>query len=77
VVVLTKIDKLKPRQIPERVTTLAGDLGIEEDQLISFSAETGEGRDELAEAIVLLLEQPPWRETAEATDATEPPEATE
>ena len=71
VVVLTKIDKLKPRQIPERVTALASDLGIEEDQLISFSAETGEGRDELAEAIVALLAQPPWRETTEATETTE------
>src|SRR5690349_12062067 len=64
VVVLTKIDKLKPRQIPERVIALATELEIDGEQLIPFSAETGEGRDELAEAIVSVLAQPPWREVA-------------
>ena len=29
--------------------------------MIPFSAVTGEGRDELAEALVSLLEQPDWR----------------
>jgi hypothetical protein len=29
--------------------------------VIPFSAVTGEGRDELAEAIEALLEQPAWR----------------
>ena len=62
VIVLTKIDKLKPKQVAERVIALATELEIDGEQLISFSAETGEGRDELAEAIVSVLAQPPWRE---------------
>jgi GTP-binding protein len=64
VLVLTKIDKLKPKQVPERVVALATELEMDAEQLIPFSAETGEGRDELAEAIVSVLAQPPWREAA-------------
>ena len=64
VIVLTKIDKLKAKQVRERVIALATELEIDDEQLIPFSAETGAGRDELAEAIVSVLAQPPWRETA-------------
>ena len=35
--------------------------GLDTEQLITFSAETGEGRDELAAALIELLEQPSWR----------------
>ena len=35
--------------------------GSTTDQVIPFSAVTGEGRDELAEAVEALLEQPSWR----------------
>jgi GTP-binding protein len=35
--------------------------GVDAEQLIPFSAETGAGRDELASAIVELLAQPSWR----------------
>ncbi len=69
VVVLTKIDKLRPRQVPERVHEIAVALRLEDEQMIPFSAETNQGRDELASALVSLLEQPSWR----AARATEPP----
>ena len=58
IVVLTKIDKLKAREIPERVKAIAVALRLEDDQIISFSAETNQGRDELAEALVALVQQP-------------------
>jgi GTP-binding protein len=62
VIVLTKIDKLRPKERKERVAAISRTLALEEDQVIPFSAETGEGRDELAEAMQALLEQPSWRE---------------
>ena len=66
VVVLTKIDKLKRRAIAERVHAIAVALRLEDDQMIPFSAETNEGRDELAAALVALVEQPSWRAPAPA-----------
>ena len=73
IVVLTKIDKLRPRQAAERVHAIAVSLRLEDDQLIPFSAETNQGRDELAAALVSLVEQPSWRAPAsEPTTATEP-----
>ena len=55
IVVATKVDKLRPAERAGRVTALALEAGIDGDQLIPFSAETGEGRDELASAIVSLV----------------------
>ena len=57
---LTKIDKLTRAQRERRIAELTEQLGVSMEQVISFSAETGEGRDELAEAIVSLVEQPAW-----------------
>lgn len=54
IVVLTKTDKLKPREALERATAIATGLGLPDDQVIRFSARTGEGRDELAAAVVEL-----------------------
>lgn len=62
IVVATKVDKLGNAERPARLAELAEQLGVEEDQLIPFSARTGEGRDDLAEAVVSLLAQPSWRE---------------
>jgi GTP-binding protein len=64
IVALTKIDKLKPRQIKERVHAIAVALRLEDDQIIPFSAETNEGRDDLASALVSLVAQPSWRSVA-------------
>jgi GTP-binding protein len=60
-IALTKIDKLKPAERKTVAIRRAADLGLDSDQVIPFSAVTGEGRDELAEAIEVLLEQPAWR----------------
>ena len=61
IVCLTKVDKLKPRQVAERVHAIAVALRLEDDQMIPFSAETNQGRDELAAALMSLIEQPSWR----------------
>ena len=61
IVVLTKMDKLTPAERKVRATERAAQLGLDTDQVIPFSAVTGEGRDALAEAIEALLEQPSWR----------------
>lgn len=61
IVVLTKIDKLKPREIPTRVHEIAASLRLQDDQVIPFSAMSNVGRDDLAAAIVSLVEQPSWR----------------
>ena len=55
IVVATKIDKLRAAERTKRMEKLALEAGIELDQLIPFSAVTGAGRDELAEAIVGLV----------------------
>jgi GTP-binding protein len=61
IVVLTKIDKLRSRQVPERVHEIAVALRLEDEQMIPFSAETNQGRDELAAALMSLIELPAWR----------------
>jgi GTP-binding protein len=69
IVALTKIDKLKPREISTRVHEIAVALRLEDDQMIPFSAETNQGRDDLAAALMSLIEQPSWRTIASADDA--------
>jgi GTP-binding protein len=55
IVVLTKSDKLSRAQAEARVSKLTTQLGLDPDQMIRFSATTGEGRDELASAIMDLM----------------------
>lgn len=69
IVVLTKTDKLRPREVPERVHEIAVALRLEDEQLIPFSAETNQGRDDLAAALVALVEQPSWRAAPPAFEA--------
>jgi GTP-binding protein len=64
IVVLTKIDKLTSKQRAERVFAIARDLALDAEQVIPFSAVTGEGRDDLASAVESLLAQPSWRSEA-------------
>lgn len=59
IVALTKIDKLAARAREVRIREVIEALALDEDQVIPFSAETGEGRDELAAAIVSLLAPSP------------------
>ncbi|HJU74328.1 MAG TPA: ribosome biogenesis GTP-binding protein YihA/YsxC [Gemmatimonadaceae bacterium] len=54
-VVITKIDKLSSSMAAERIAALTNTLGLNKDQVVPFSAVTGEGRDELAAAVVALV----------------------
>ncbi len=61
IAVLTKTDKLAPRERADRISKISNALGLDPEQVVAFSAVTGDGREELAEAIVELLAQPAWR----------------
>lgn len=52
IVVLTKSDKLSRKAAAERADAIARSLLLDPEQTIQFSAVTGEGRDDLASAIV-------------------------
>ena len=58
---VTKVDKLTAAQRAARIAAVTNALERTADQVIPFSAVTGEGRDELAEAVVALVDQPAWR----------------
>jgi GTP-binding protein len=55
IIVATKTDKVPAAERVKRVQTLALEAGVESEQVIPFSAVTGAGRDELAEAIAGLV----------------------
>lgn len=55
ILVVTKVDKLSAAQAAARVTALIAQLGVDADQVIPFSARTGEGRDDLAAAVEALM----------------------
>jgi GTP-binding protein len=57
IVALTKSDRLSKAAAHERTSGIARTLALEGDQVIQFSAHTGEGRVELLEAITDLVEQ--------------------
>jgi len=58
IVAITKVDKLTTAARVTRIRELTAQLGLEDDQVIPFSAHTGLGRDDLATAIVSLVEPP-------------------
>ncbi|MDB4908660.1 MAG: engB [Gemmatimonadetes bacterium] len=60
-VVVTKVDKLNKSERWKRIVAIAHQTGVDDDQVIPFSAETGEGRDELAEAVMQIVKMPDWR----------------
>lgn len=62
IIALTKVDKLRARERATRLSATAAQLELDEEQIVPFSSVTGEGRDELAAAIVALVQQPGWRE---------------
>ncbi len=62
IVVATKTDKMGPVVVAARMQAMAESLGLDADQMVAFSSRTGEGRDELATALMDLLSQPAWRE---------------
>ena len=61
-IALTKVDKLGRVARAKRITELCTAYGVDEDQVIPFSAHEHIGRDELASALVSLLEMGPWRD---------------
>jgi GTP-binding protein len=58
IVALTKSDKLSKTAAQARAAEISRELSLETDQVIQFSSHTGEGREELLEAILALLAQP-------------------
>jgi GTP-binding protein len=56
IVALTKTDKLSKAAARESAVQIARSLSLEAEQVIPFSAHTGEGRIELLEAITSLVE---------------------
>lgn len=57
IVALTKADKLTKADAREKVAEVSRMLALEPDQVIQFSAQTGEGRMELLEAITQLVDK--------------------
>ena len=57
---VTKTDKLSKGATAGRVAALAKNLELDPEQIIAFSAVTGVGREELAEAVVALVSAVPF-----------------
>ena len=55
----TKTDKLSKGAAAARIVAIAKDLAIDVEQIIPFSAVTGEGRDDLAAAVASLVAPEP------------------
>lgn len=55
-VVATKMDKLKQSERAAHLLRVREELGLDAEQLVPFSSDTGEGRDELLAALDALLE---------------------
>ena len=72
IVAITKVDKLSRAAITKRIGDITAALGLDDDQVIPFSAVTGMGRDELASAIVALTEPPEPTESTEPSEPVEP-----
>ena len=55
--VLTKIDKVPRGKRENLVHGVSKELGVDPGQIVPFSSKTGEGREELLEAVEALLEE--------------------
>ncbi len=69
-VVVTKIDKLPRRERATSVERLRSTLRVDAEQLVPFSARTGEGREHLLAALEVLLESPDDHAVQRGTMAT-------
>jgi len=56
IVVLTKMDKLKRSQREAALARALTELALDEEQMVPFSAKTGEGREALLDALDALLD---------------------
>jgi GTP-binding protein len=61
IVEITKVDKLSRAEASARISDLSKQLGLDEDQVVPFSSRTGEGRNELASALMQLLALQDWK----------------
>lgn len=71
-VALTKVDKFSGSRAKERVNRLIKELQLDPEQVIPFSALTGEGRELLLDALESFLEETAGGETAEPGEIAEP-----
>jgi len=55
-VVMNKMDKLSRSERRKALDRAAETLDVDETQLLAFSSKTGEGRDELLQAIESLID---------------------
>ncbi len=53
--ILTKVDKLGKRERRAQIEKVTTDLGVDPDQVLPFSAKTGEGRDALVDSVGALV----------------------
>ncbi|MGQ0647758.1 MAG: ribosome biogenesis GTP-binding protein YihA/YsxC [Gemmatimonadaceae bacterium] len=60
-VAVTKVDKLGAAARRGAMDLIARTTGLDPAQMVACSAHTGEGRTEIAEALVELLDAPAWR----------------
>ncbi|MEP7382833.1 MAG: ribosome biogenesis GTP-binding protein YihA/YsxC [Gemmatimonadota bacterium] len=65
-VVITKVDKLGTAERARRLAAVVASIEVDEGQVIASSAHTGDGRDELAAAMMDLVTQPAWRKAEDA-----------
>jgi GTP-binding protein len=66
IVAVTKVDKLSRAEARKRVIAITASLRLDSDQVIPFSSVTGEGRDELAAAVMELVRSAPVDEAPAA-----------
>lgn len=60
IIVITKADKLSKNKRSKQAASIAKSLGCKTEELIEFSAMTGEGKDELWRRLLILLEGEPF-----------------
>jgi GTP-binding protein len=60
-IAVTKVDKLSAQARAKRIAALCAAYGVDEAQVIPFSAHAGIGRDDLAASVLALLAAGPWR----------------
>lgn len=58
-VILTKMDRVSKSKRSKALEVAARELGIDQEQILPFSAKTGEGREALLEAVAELLHPTP------------------
>jgi GTP-binding protein len=71
-VVLTKIDKLRHAARRKRIAEIEGELGLDPEQVVASSTQTGEGRDQILLALESVLDAPDPSEEQAEEQAEEP-----